>query len=163
MAAHKNNQCSRNIPSVLKDCFRNIDYFHFTTSGTSFLRQINIPRLMICRGAFTTPTTTPNHYYLPSKNTYLQNNTFLPFCNCLCIIEGIGIGLSKMTEKISQMKVYFKLISLGQRQLLLLSKTADAYFENNTELFTDTVQMFPYFIWHFIISLSKYARCDWSI
>ena len=79
-------------------CFRNIDYFHFTTSGTSFLRQTNIPRPMISRGPFTTPTTTPNHYYLPSKSTYLQNNTFLPFCNCLCIIEGIGIGLSKMTE-----------------------------------------------------------------
>ena len=72
-----------------QDCFRNIDYFHFTTSGTSFLRQINIPRPMISRGPLTTPTTTPNHYYLPSKS-------FLPFCNCLCIwnIEGIGIGLS---------------------------------------------------------------------
>ena len=89
LAAHKNNQCSGNSPSVLKDCFRNVDYFHFTTSGTSFLRQINIPRPMISRGPFTTPTTTPNHYYLPSKS-------FLPFCNCLCIwnIEGIGIGLS---------------------------------------------------------------------
>ena len=110
-----------NVAETVLDCFRNIDYFHFTTSGTSFLRQINIPRPTISREPFTTPTTTPNHYYLPSKSAYLPNNTFLPFCNCFCIysIEGIGISLSKITEKItSQMKVYFKLILLRRRQLL---------------------------------------------
>ena len=129
LAAHKNNQCSGISPSVLKDCFWNIDYFHFTTSGTSFLRQINIPRPMISRGPFTTPTTTPNHYCLPTKSTYLPSNTFLPFLQLFVYLEyrrNRNRPVKDDKKIASQMKVYYKLISLGQRQYYWI-KTADAY------------------------------------
>ena len=64
----------------------------------------------------------PHHYcslyYLPSKNTYLLNNMF--FSSILQLFVYLEHRRNRNDRKIaSEMKVYFKLVSLGQSEILV--------------------------------------------
>ena len=57
-------------------------------------------------------------YYLPSKNTYLLNNMF--FFSILPVFVYLEHRRNRNDRKISsEMKVYFKLVSLGQSEILV--------------------------------------------